>query len=498
MYKDRPQLETRSKIVATLGPATWDEPMLTEVLKAGVDVCRINCSHADHASIRRQVARVRRAAMKLGKPTAILLDLQGPKVRTGKVPIPLSLSAGDILTVVMSDEIEGAGTRVGTTYPEMAQDVAVDNHVLFADGALAGVVHAIRLDTSPAEVDILMTDGGELGSHKGINLPGVDMSIPCLTEKDLADLAVGLEVGVDYVALSFVGKASDVEALRTEMSRLGTVLPIIAKIEKPMAVENIDSILDVSEGVMVARGDLGVEVSIEKVPVYQKKIIAAAHRKGALCITATQMLDSMERNPRPTRAETTDVANAILDGTDAIMLSGETSIGKYPLEAIRMMDSIAREVESSQFFKPTPIEELPTLDGPQGIVARSACFAATKKARPLVIFTWSGSTARFAAKARPQGPIFALTFSSQVADQLSLTWGVTPIIVPTVTTTDEMIRVGESALLNAGHITRGEEIVILAGNGPKQGSTNLMKIHLAGLDGYNPHLNRGSDDAHRS
>jgi pyruvate kinase len=183
--------------------------MLTEVLKAGVDVCRINCSHADHASIRRQVARVRRAAMKLAKPTAILLDLQGPKVRTGKVPVPLSLAPEDILTIVMSDDLEGADKRVGTTYPEMAQDVSVGDHVLFADGALAGVVQAIRLDTSPAEVDILMTDGGELGSHKGINLPGVDMSIPCLTEKDLADLAVGLEVGVDYVALSFVGKASD-------------------------------------------------------------------------------------------------------------------------------------------------------------------------------------------------------------------------------------------------------------------------------------------------
>jgi len=483
MYEDRPNLETRSKIVATLGPATWDEPILTEVLKAGVDVCRINCSHADHESIRRQVARVRRAAMRLGKPTAILLDLQGPKIRTGKVPVPLSLEKGDILTVVMDEDYVGEGKRTGTTYPEMADDVSAGNQVLFADGALAGVVDAIRRDITPHEVDILMTDGGELGSHKGINLPGVQVSIPCLTEKDLADLAVGLDVGVDYVALSFVGRASDVVALREEMTRLGNVLPIIAKIEKPQAVDNIESILDVSEGVMVARGDLGVEVSIEKVPVYQKKIIAAAHKKGALCITATQMLDSMERNPRPTRAETTDVANAILDGTDAVMLSGETSVGDYPIEAIRMMDSIAREVESSQFFKPTPIDELPVLDGPQGLVARSACFAASEKARPLVIFTWSGATARFAAKARPLGPIFALTFSSQVADQLSLTWGVTPLIVPAVNTTDEMIRVGESALLNAGHIKRGEEIVILAGNGPKQGSTNLMKIHLAGLDG---------------
>ncbi len=483
MYEEHPNLETRSKIVATLGPATWDEPMLSEVLKSGVDVCRINCSHADHEGIRRQVARVRSAAIKLGVPKAILLDLQGPKVRTGKVPVPLVLAKGDVLTIVMSEDYLGEGKRVGTTYPEMADDVGTGDSVLFADGALSGVIDAVRRDIEPREVDILMTDGGELGSHKGINLPGVNMSIPCLTDKDIADLAVGLEVGVDYVALSFVSKKADVIALREEMQRLGTILPIIAKIEKPQAVENIEGILDVSEGVMVARGDLGVEVSIEKVPVYQKKIIAAAHRRGVLCITATQMLDSMERNPRPTRAETTDVANAILDGTDAVMLSGETSIGTYPIEAIRMMDSIAREVENSQFFEPTPLDELPELDGPQGIVARAACYAASEKARPLVVFTTSGATARFAAKARPLGPIFALTNSHQVADQLSLAWGVTPLVVPLVSTTDEMIRVGESALLSAGHITRGEEIVILAGNGPKQGATNLMKIHLAGLDG---------------
>ncbi len=480
MYADRPNLQTRTKIVATLGPASWDEPMLTNLLKAGVDVCRINCSHADHESIRRQVARVRRAAMRINKPVAILLDLQGPKIRTGKVPTPLPLNTGDILTIVMSQDFVGVGLKTGTTYPEMAGDVTVGDLVLFADGALSGVVHAIRLELDPAEVDIRMTDGGELGSHKGINLPGVDMSVPAITEKDLKDLAVGLEVGVDYVALSFVQSADDVLALKKVMKELGASPPVIAKIEKPRAVDRIDSILKVSEGVMVARGDLGVEVSIEKVPVYQKAIIAAAHRHGAMCITATQMLDSMERNPRPTRAETTDVANAILDGTDAVMLSGETATGKYPVEAVRMMDKIAREVEGSRFFRPTPITELPELAGPVGIVARSAVYAAAEGARPLVIFTWSGDTARYASKARPRGPIFALTPSARVADMLCLAWGVTAVVIPGVSTTDELIEVGEQVLMNLGHVKRGEEMVILAGKAPRKGTTNLMKIHTAG------------------
>ncbi|MEQ1501462.1 MAG: pyruvate kinase [Myxococcota bacterium] len=480
MYDARPQLETRTKIVATLGPATWDEPMLTRLLEAGADVCRINCSHADHESIRRQVARVRRAAMKLRKPTAILLDLQGPKIRTGPVPKPLPLAKGDVLTIVMDERFSGLGLRVGTTYPQMVDDVTVGARVLFADGALAGQVVGVR-PGSPGEVDVAIEDGGELGSHKGINLPGVDMSIPCLTEKDLADLAVGVEIGVDYVALSFVQRAEDVVALRTELERLGEpLIPIIAKIEKPMAVERIEEILKVADGVMVARGDLGVEVSIEKVPVYQKRILEAAQHAGKLAITATQMLDSMERNPRPTRAETTDVANAILDGTDAVMLSGETSVGKYPLEAVRMMDKISREVEGSRYFRPTPIESMPRFEGTAGLVVRSACYAASEKARPLVVFSWTGTTARQASKARPRGPLYALTSNPRTADQLCLAWGVVPIVVPPVDSTDELIRVGERVLLDLGLIARDEEIVILAGNTPSRETANLMKIHRVG------------------
>jgi len=483
MTAARLHVQTRTKIVATLGPALWDEPTLTDALRCGVDVCRINCSHADHDSIRRQVARVRRAAMILAKPTAILLDLQGPKVRTGAVPEPLQLAEDDVLTVLMDQDFVGVGHRVGTTYPQMADDVTVGDPVLFADGALQGVVAAVRTDTTPAEVDIRMEVGGPLGSHKGINLPTVDLSIPCLTDKDLADLAVGVEVGVDYVALSFVQRVEDVVQLKKELTALGAPgLPTIAKIEKPAAVERIEEILEVTEGVMVARGDLGVEVSIEKVPVYQKRILAAAQRAGKLSITATQMLDSMERNPRPTRAETTDVANAIIDGSDAVMLSGETSIGSYPLLAIQMMDKIAREVEASRFVLPTPKESLPDFPGTTGLIVRSACYAASEKDRPLVVFCWSGATARQLSKARPNGPVFALTDNPRTADQLALAWGVTPIVVPTVESTDDLIRVGEKVLLDNGHIRHGEEIVILAGRTPKRGTANLMKIHEIGTE----------------
>lgn len=480
MYESRPHLETRTKIVATLGPATWNEPMLSQLLEAGVDVVRINCSHADHESIRRQVSRVRRAAMRLGQHIAILVDLQGPKVRTGKAPTPLELSAGDVLTVVMDPDFVAQGKRIGTTYPEMAQDVGTGDAVLFADGALIGEVDAVRLDLDVPEVDIRITTGGPLGSHKGINLPGVQMSIPCLTEKDRGDLQVAMEVGCDFVALSFVQTRGDVEELRRTMGASGADIPIVAKIEKPLAVENLDDILAAADGVMVARGDLGVEVQLEKVPVYQKRIIASARAHGKLCITATQMLDSMERNPRPTRAETTDVANAILDGTDAVMLSGETAVGKYPIEAVRMMDNIAREVEASPFFASTQLDLLKPLPGPAGVIVRTACYASAEEEQPLVIFTWSGNTARWVSKARPRSPIYAMTPQAQVADRLAAAWGVTPVLVPKVGTTDDMIRVGEEALFKGGHIEPGEEIVIVAGRAPQEGTTNVLKIHRAG------------------
>ncbi len=473
--------ETKTKIVATLGPACWDEPVLTELLSAGVDAARINCSHADHESIRKQVARVRRAAMKIGQPVAILLDLQGPKVRTGPCSEPLQLSEGDILTVVMDSDFQATGKRCGTTYPEMAHDVSAGDEVLFADGALQGVVEEVRTDTRPEEVDILMTVGGELGSHKGINLPGVSMSVPALTDKDKGDLAVGLEVGVDYVALSFVQRPEDIHQLRAEMDKHGKRVPIIAKIEKPNAVECIDAICEVTEGVMVARGDLGVEVSIEKVPVYQKRIIRSAFNHHRIVITATQMLDSMERNPRPTRAETTDVANAILDGTDAVMLSGETSIGKYPVAAVRTMDNIARAVESSDFFRPTERDAFPERSKkPLGTVLRAACYAAQQHDRPLVVFNWTGSSAVYVSKARNRPPIYALTADQHVVDRLQLVWGVTPLRIAPAYTLAELFRAAEEALISTGQVVAGEEVVMVIGNAKLPFARNVMKIHTMG------------------
>jgi pyruvate kinase len=448
---------------------------------AGVDVFRINCSHASHDGIREAVARVRRLSAELDRSVGILLDLQGPKIRTSKVEAPLVLVKGDILTVVMEDELVGSGKKIGTTYIKMADDVFVGAGVLFADGALSGEVVAVRKDINPAEVDIRIEDGGELGSHKGINLPGVSTSVPSLTEKDLGDLEVGVRAGVDYVAISFVREGADIIRLRNHLRRLEAGdLPVIAKIEKPQAVANISEILPLVEGIMVARGDLGVEVSLERVPVIQKDLIAAANRAGVLVITATQMLDSMERNPRPTRAETTDVANAILDGTDAIMLSGETASGKYPVRAVETMDRIAKEVESSRWMRP-PMEEISVLAGPSQTVVRSACHAVREIARPLIVFTWSGSTAILASKSRPGGPILAMTPNRTTFDRLALAWGVTAVMAPTVASTDELLALGEAILLEKGYVVRGQEVVALAGNTPMKGATNTLKVYTVGI-----------------
>jgi len=417
--------------------------------------------------------------MGMEKNVAILLDLQGPKIRTGPGEA-IDLKAGDTLTVRMDPNFEAKDHTVGTSWPSMVHDVKAGEKVLFADGALSGVVQDVRIDTQ--EVDIQMDVGGPLGSRKGINLPESSIEAPALTDKDRADLAVGIAAGVDWVALSFVRHADDVLILRDALEELGCRnQPIIAKIEKPQAVENIDEILSVVDGIMVARGDLGVEMPLEQVPIIQKKLIKAANHAGIPVITATQMLDSMERNPRPTRAETTDVANAILDGTDAVMLSGETSVGEYPFEAVAVMDRIARDVEQSHFLKQRDLSKIDALAGPANTVARCACIAVEEGDRPLVVFTWSGRSAVLASKARMRAPIFALTPDERVCDRLSLVWGITAVPMPVFETTDEMIAAGERALLNTGLLEAGTEVVVLAGNTPMRGATNLMKVEV--LDG---------------
>ncbi len=468
--------QRRTKIVATIGPATSETEALTQLFEAGVDVARINCSHSSAEGIRQGVSRIRRSAIQLGKPVAILLDLQGPKIRTGAGE-PIVLTQGDTLTVKMDESFEASGHTVGTTWPSMASDVAVGERVLFADGALSGTVVSVR----PDEVDIEIDAGGPLGAHKGINLPDSNIQAPALTEKDRADLAVGLAAGVDWVALSFVRSRADVEILRQAMAEHGAeATPVVAKIEKPQAVENIEEILDVVDAIMVARGDLGVEMPLEQVPVIQKKLIKAANRAGKPVITATQMLDSMERNPRPTRAETTDVANAILDGTDAVMLSGETSVGEHPFEAVRVMARIATDVEQSELLKPRDLSKINALSGPANTVARCAAIAVQETNRPLVVFTWSGRSAVLASKARMSAPIFALTPDERVCDALALVWGITTVRMPVFESTDEMIAAGEKALLERGLVAPGTEVVVLAGNTPMRGATNLMKVEVFG------------------
>ena len=473
--------ERRTKIVATLGPASREPDTLKALVEAGVNVFRINCSHSTAESIRRDVANIRRMARAMDRHIGILLDLQGPKIRTGNMREPLSLRAGELLEVVMDEELPGEGRRCGTTYVNMADDVREGDRVLFDDGAMSGVVSAVLRDRQPAEVHIRMEEGGLLRSHKGINLPGVQVSVPSLTEKDIADLEVGVLAGVDFVALSFVRRADEVMFLRGELGRLGEPdVPIIAKIEKPEALENIQEILAAADGIMVARGDLGVEVPLETVPIHQKRLIDAANRAGAIVITATQMLDSMERNPRPTRAETTDVANAILDGTDAVMLSGETASGQYPVRAVKVMDRIAQEVERSPFFRAPTREPLPLVAGPAAMVARAASILVSEVPRPLIVFTWSGQSAIAASKGRPRGRLFALTATSRGCDRLTLVWGVTPVRVPVVQSTDELIAIGEKVLLERGLLEPGQEVVVLAGSTPMKGATNTLKVYALG------------------
>jgi pyruvate kinase len=476
-----------TRIVATIGPVSRDPEVLKQLITAGVDVCRINCSHASAEAIRGDVARIRRTAMACGKNVAVLLDLQGPKIRTGKVQKPLPLEKGDVLRVVMDSALVGTGEPepgrvfvVGTTWTRMSLDVQPGEPVLFADGALLGQVVAVRQGgAGPDEVDIRIDVGGALGSNKGINMPETKIQAPALTEKDLHDVAVGVEAGADYVALSFARSADDVNMLRAELQRLGAGdVPIVAKIEKPQGVANIDEILLVVQGIMVARGDLGVEIPFEQVPGVQKMLIEKANKAGVLVITATQMLDSMERNPRPTRAEITDVANAILDGTDAVMLSGETASGNWPIEAVQVMDRIARQVEGSEWFRLPPLHHLPASSVAEGTVLRAACYAVREVAAPMVVFTWSGATAIKASKSRPRHGVFAITHNHQVADRLALAWGVRAVTLPVIEGTDELIAAGEKALIDAGFVQPGAEVVLLAGRAPMRGATNMMKVEV--------------------
>ena len=466
-----------TKIVATLGPATDVPGVLNQLLAAGVDVFRLNASHGAQDAQAGRIDAVRAAARKAAVHAGILLDLQGPKIRLGRFENGgCLLETGSHFTIT-TETVLGSPERASTGYALFARDVKPGDRILLADGA----IELRAVDSDGISVRTEVVHGGPIGDNKGINLPGVQVSIPSLTEKDLADLHFGLNTGVDMIALSFVRTATDVQQLRDRLG--GRPISIVAKIEKPEGWENIESILDVSDGVMVARGDLGVETALEKVPRIQKSIIRRARRKGRFVITATQMLESMIENPTPTRAEVSDVANAIYDGTDAVMLSAETSVGKYPVEAVRFMARIAAEADSS--IRNKGYQEPPHGPNPSNadILADAAHHAARESgAAAIVVFTSRGSSARLVSRYRPPVGVYAITPHDTTARQLSVSYGVIALLAPDVSSTDEMLAQMDRVLIEGGYLKKGELVVFLAGQPVgRPGTTNLMKLHRLGV-----------------
>jgi pyruvate kinase len=464
----------RTCIVATLGPATSDSSRIRAVLEAGVNVVRLNFSHGEASEHARICGLVRDTERHLGRPVAVMQDLAGPKIRVGHLHNgAVTLRDGQRLTLTATDR-PGTDHEVSINYPQLPRDVRAGNRILLDDGNLELVVEA----TTASSVTTRVVRGGVLKEHKGVNLPGVSLDVPSLTAKDLTDLEFGLQqLGVDYVALSFVRRARDITLAREAMDKIGIGVPIIAKMEKAEAVNALDEIIDAADGVMVARGDLGVELAPEWVPVLQKTIVRKANTVGKPVIIATQMLESMVHSPRPTRAETSDVANAILDGTDAVMLSAETAVGDYPVDAVQMMDRIARVVESSN----------PSIFGSHGLTQHSttislahaaADLAHDGNARAIVAITRSGLTAQLLSKLRPHEPLIAFTEQEATVRRLGLWWGVQGFATAFMDNTDAMIAHLEDELLRRGLVEIGDTVTIV-GSAPLVvcGRVNFVKMH---------------------
>ncbi len=479
----------RTKIVATLGPASSSEEVLLALMEKGTDVFRLNFSHGDLRLKSDLIRRIRELSRRRRRAVAILGDLQGPKIRTGIMKgDALELEPGQIVIITTRD-VPGEGNLIPTTYGELPQDVSKGDSILLDDGLMELEV----LSVASSEVQCRVQVGGILKSRKGINLPGVRVSAPALTEKDREDLDFCIDQGVDYVALSFVRRAEDILELKEILFRRESDLKVIAKIEKPQAVDDFDSILEASDGIMVARGDLGVEMSPEKVPLIQKKIIRKCNEAGKPVITATQMLESMIEHPRPTRAETSDVANAILDGTDAVMLSGETAAGRYPVEAVSLMVRVAHDVEREPILREKVFHRVPELRGyrsmPEAIGQAAVRVAENVGASAILAFTQTGSTAALVAKYRPSIPIYAVTPSQVVRRRMALYAGVHSIRVDIQGDTEAQIRSVEESVLAAEVLGRGEVVVITMGSPVSApGTTNLLKVHRLGTgDFYEVH-----------
>lgn len=463
----------RTKIVATLGPATGTPDRITALLEAGANVIRINASHGSAEMRAQWMTQVRESAARLDLPVALLVDLQGPRIRVGHLPEPRTLVAGE--TLVFAPEDVANGDELPTTYDALAKDVLPGSRILLDDGLLAMEVTQVAFPRVEARV----VDGGVLTAHKGMNLPGVQVSAPALTDKDREDVAHAVRNGADYVALSFVRRAEDVSALR---ALVPASVRLVAKIEKAAALEDLDRILQASDALMVARGDLGVELRFEQVPLVQKRLIREANRFGRPVITATQMLESMVRHPRPTRAEASDVANAILDGTDAVMLSAETATGDYPIEAVTAMDRIIREIERSGPGREERRMERMT-GGPvtvEDAIALGTHAVARMLRTPLIVtLTKSGFTARKVAATRPPVPILAVTTEPGTYRHLALVWGIVPVRVAQVPGYDAMLGVVRDLILRREYASAGDRIVMTAGvPWEVAGSTNLIKVEV--------------------
>ncbi|SNT20981.1 pyruvate kinase [Rhodococcoides kyotonense] len=440
-----------------------------------MDVARLNFSHGDHPDHQANYERVRAASNATGKAVGILADLQGPKIRLGRFAEGKTTWANGELVRITVDECEGTHDRVSTTYKELAQDAKEGDRLLVDDGKVGLVVTGVEGN----DVLCRVTEGGPVSNNKGVSLPGMNVSVPALSEKDIADLEFALGLGVDFIALSFVRSPADVELVHAIMDRVGRRVPVIAKLEKPEAVDNLEAIVLAFDAIMVARGDLGVELPLEQVPLVQKRAIQIARANAKPVIVATQMLESMIENSRPTRAEASDVANAVLDGTDAVMLSGETSVGKYVMETVRTMARIVETVESEGDPVP-PLTHVPRTK--RGVISYAARDIGERlDAKALVAFTQSGDTVRRLARLHTSLPLLAFTSIPEVRSQLALSWGTETFLVPEVATTDAMVVEVDKALLELGRYSKGDQVVIVAGAPPGTvGSTNLIHVHRIG------------------
>ncbi len=473
-----PTARRRAKIVCTIGPASNSEEMIRDLMLRGMDVARLNFSHGTHEEHAVVIQRLRKVAAALQRTICILQDLQGPKIRTGRLKdgMPVALQEGHTVAITAED-VPGTADRLATTYQYLAKDVRPGEHILLSDGRLELVVVEVR----GSDVICKVITGGLLAEHQGINLPGTNVSIPSLTEKDERDLDFGLQQNVDAMALSFVRTAEDVLHARRVIASRNREVPLVAKLEKPQALENLDAILQAANAVMVARGDLGVELPPEKVPLAQKLIIRRALEFRKPVITATQMLESMTQNPRPTRAEASDVANAVFDGTDAVMLSGETAAGKYPRETVEMMSRIVMEAEAHPFNSVAAgHRETGNLSIPETICESMAHAARDLNIRALAVFTETATTARLLSKYRPASDIYAFSQFEAVCNRMNMLWGVTPLRCPGGLTAAQMAEFAEAELVRRGVLSSGDVFGLAAGTSNAAGATNMMRLITVG------------------